>query len=256
MSSIFDWVLNTMGALEHLQQFGHKATSPAGFDRSSRVMLTFLTPLAWLLLAVGLVWGLAFAPADYQQKNVYRIIYLHVPSAALSLSVYVMMASAAAIYFIWRIELAALFARASAPYGAMLTALALISGALWGRPTWGTYWTWDARLTSELILLFIYLAYILLQNSFDERHLGDRLAALLAIVGLINIPIIHYSVVWWRSLHQGATIFKFAAPAIAPAMLWPLLISLAAFYLLFFSYVTKEMQNLMLSARINRLMAR
>lgn len=245
-----------MGILEQLQRFGHKATSPNGFDRLSGLILVWLTPLAWLLLAVGVVWGLAFAPADYQQKNVFRIIYLHVPSAALSLSVYVMMALAAAIYFIWRIELAALFARAAAPYGALMTTLALTSGALWGKPTWGTYWTWDARLTSELILFFIYLGYILLQHSFEERPLGDRLSALLAIVGLINVPIIHYSVVWWRSLHQGATIFKFAAPAIAPLMLWPLLISLTAFYLLFFSYVGKEMQNLILVRRIDRLMGR
>ncbi len=245
-----------MGIFEQLQRLGHQAANPTVFNRSSDLALNWLTPIAWLLLAIGVIWGLVFAPIDYQQKNVFRIIYLHVPSAALSLSVYIMMTIAAAIYFVWRIKLAALFARAAAPYGALSTALALTSGAIWGKPTWGTYWTWDARLTTELILLFIYLAYILLQNSFDERHLGDRLSALLAIVGLINIPIIHYSVVWWRSLHQGATIFKFAAPSIALSMLYPLLICLIAFYLLFFSYVAKEMQNLILAQRINRLMER
>lgn len=136
-----------------------------------------------------------------------------------------------------------------------MTALALITGAIWGKPTWGTYWTWEPRLTSELILLFIYLAYILLQASVEDRQQADRLGAILAIVGVINIPIIHYSVVWWNSIHQGATLFKLARPSMPPSMLWPLLLSLLAFYLLFFSYILKAMQNIILERRIQRVLA-
>ena len=171
------------------------------------------------------------------------------------MSIYVMMAVASFVYFVWRVGLCATFALAAAPYGALMTALALISGAIWGKPTWGTYWTWEPRLTSELILLFIYLAYMLLQASIEDRQQADRLAAILAIVGVINIPVIHYSVVWWNSIHQGATLFKLERPSMPPEMLWPLLLSIAAFYLLFFSYVLKSMQNLILERRIHRLLA-
>ena len=164
-----------------------RAASPAGFERLSARGLPWLAPLAWALLALGTVWGLAFAPMDYQQKNSFRIIYVHVPAAMLSMSVYVMLAAAALVFFVWRSRLAAFFARAAAPYGALMTAIALATGAIWGKPTWGTFWTWDARLTSELILLFLYLAYMLLQASIEEREQADRLAAILAIVGVINI---------------------------------------------------------------------
>lgn len=239
-----------------LQRWGHKLSAPAGFDKFTACTLPWLTPLAWATLIVAFVWGLAFAPMDYQQKNVFRIIYVHVPSALLSMSIYMMMAVASICYFIWRLPLAAIFARAAAPYGALLTALALITGSIWGKPTWGTYWTWDARLTSELILLFIYLGYIMLQNSFEDRHLGDRMSAILCIVGVINIPIIHYSVVWWNTLHQGATLKIIGKSEIADSMLWPLLIAMLAFYLLFFSYVIRAMQNQILQTRISRIMER
>lgn len=237
---------------KRLQQWGHKTASPQGFDRLAGRILPWLYPLGWLLLAIGIVWGLAFAPMDYQQKDSFRIIYIHVPSAALSMSIYIMMAGASLIFFVWRVKICALFARVCAPYGAAITALALITGAIWGKPTWGAYWTWDARLTSELILFFLYCAYIALQSSLDDRNQADRLAAILAIVGVINIPVIHYSVVWWNSLHQGATIFKFAKPSIAPQMLWPLLITLAASYLLFFAYSIKGIQIQILKNRIAR----
>lgn len=241
---------------KRLQKWGHQWSSPKGFDRLTGYILPWLTPLAWLSLTIGVVWGLAFAPQDYDMENSFRIIYIHVPSAALSLSIYVMMAVASFMFFVWRIRLAAYFARAAANYGALVTALALITGAIWGKPTWGTYWTWDARLTSELILLFLYLAYILLQASLEDRDQADRLSAILAIVGVINIPIIHYSVVWWNSLHQGATLFKVGAPSITGSMLWPLLVCLLAFYLLFFSYALKQMQNLILERRIERALQR
>lgn len=244
-----------MGLWQRFNKWGHQFASPAGFDRLCGYILPWLTPLAWALFAIALVWGLAFAPADYQQKDSYRIIFVHVPTAALSMSVYVMMAVASFVYFVWRVELCAVFARAAAPYGALMTALALVSGAIWGKPTWGTYWTWEPRLTSELILLFIYIAYMLLQAGIEDRRQADRLSAILAIVGVINIPVIHYSVVWWNSIHQGATLFKMGRPSMPPEMLMPLLVSLLAFYLLFFSYVLKSMQNHILERRIHRLLA-
>ncbi|SUO96419.1 heme ABC transporter permease CcmC [Suttonella ornithocola] len=237
---------------KRLQKWGHRITSPQGFDHLAARILPWMMPLAWLILVVALIWGLAFTPIDARQKNVFRIIYIHVPSAALSMSIYLMIATASLIFFIWRIKLCALFCRTAAPYGTLLTALALITGAIWGKPTWGTYWTWDARLTSELILFFIYCAYIALQNSIDDRNQADRISAILAIVGIINIPIIHYSVVWWNSLHQPATLFKIGQPSIAPEMLWPLLLALLANYLLFFVYAIKGIQTQILQARITR----
>lgn len=243
-----------MGIWKKIEKWGHKINSPAGFERFSGKILPWLSPSAWILFIIALVWGLAFAPMDYQQKNVFRIIYIHVPTAALSLSIYVMMAIASFCFFVWRVRLMAIFSHSAAIFGALMTALALITGAIWGKPTWGTYWTWDARLTSELILLFLYIAYISLQMSIENKEQRDRLCAILAIVGVINIPIIHYSVVWWNSLHQGATIFKLGAPSISPSMLYPLLLALISFYLLFFSFVLKEMQNKILEIRLKRLL--
>ena len=211
-----------------------------------------LAILGFSLLFISLIWGLYFTPDDYQQGRVFKIIYIHVPTAALSMSIYVMMAIAYGIFFIFRFKIAAFFARSAAVYGATMTALALITGAIWGKPTWGTYWTWDARLTSELVLFFLYLAIIALRTSISNQNQADKMAAILAIVGLINIPIIHYSVVWWNSLHQGATIFKMAKPSIAPEMLYPLLISLLAFYLIFFSFAFKFIENLILENKILR----
>ena len=151
--------------MNFLHKWLQRRVSPAGFERLSAAVLPWLAPLAWALLAVGAVWGLVFAPMDYQQKNSFRIIYIHVPAAMLSMSIYVLLALASLLFFVWRSRIAAFFARAAAPYGALMTAVALATGAIWGKPTWGTFWTWDARLTSELILLFLYLAYMLLQAS-------------------------------------------------------------------------------------------
>ena len=211
--------------------------------------------LGFSLLFIALIWGLYFSPNDYQQGSVFKIIYLHVPTAALSLSVYVFMAIAYGLFFIFRLQVLAFFARSCAIYGAVMTALALITGAIWGKPTWGTYWTWDARLTAELILFFLYLAIIALRMSLNNQNQADKITAILAIVGLINIPIIHYSVVWWNSLHQGATIFKMAKPSIAPEMLYPLLISLLAFYLIFFAFSLKFIENLSLEKKLFRKLA-
>ena len=181
------------------------------------------------LFAAGLYGGLALAPADYQQGESYRIIYIHVPSAWLSMFVYAVLAAASAISLIWRMKLAEAVARASAPVGAAYTFLALITGSLWGKPMWGTWWVWDARLTSELILLFLYLGYMALVAAIDDRRTASRAGAVLAVVGVVNLPIIHFSVEWWNTLHQGPTVTKFDQPSIAISMLIPLLLMAAAF---------------------------
>ncbi|SJL82404.1 heme ABC transporter permease [Vibrio palustris] len=195
--------------------------------------------IPWLMLAtmltliIGLVWGLAFAPADYQQGNSFRIIYIHVPTAIWSMGIYVAMAVCALVSIVWQQRLASVMMRAMAPIGAVYTFIALVTGSIWGKPMWGTWWVWDARLTSELILLFLYLGVIALYQSFDDRKSGVDAAGILALVGVVNIPIIHYSVNWWNTLHQGQTISQFAKPSIALDMLWPLLINIIAFALLF-----------------------
>ncbi|MBT8137761.1 MAG: heme ABC transporter permease [Gammaproteobacteria bacterium] len=189
---------------------------------------------ALLLLLAGAYGGLVIAPADYQMGDGFRIIYVHVPSAWMSLFVYVVMASAAAVGLIWRIKLAHAVAASCAPIGAWFTFLALATGAIWGKPMWGTWWVWDARLTSELVLLFLYLGYIALHSAIDERGRADRAAGLLAIVGVVNVPIIHYSVEWWTTLHQPASIAKLGAPSVRdPAMLVPLLVMAIGFKLYF-----------------------
>jgi heme exporter protein C len=180
---------------------------------------------------MGLYLGLVMAPSDYQQGESYRIIYIHVPSAWMSLFIYVVMAISAAIGLIWRIKLAEVVAISSAPIGASFTFLALATGSLWGKPMWGTWWVWDGRLTSELLLLFLYLGVISLHNAIEDKRTAARAVAILAIVGVVNIPVIHYSVEWWNTLHQGPTVTKFDAPSIHWSMLIPLLIMALAFKL-------------------------
>ena len=184
-----------------------------------------------LLMLAGLYLGLVVAPPDYQQGESYRIIFIHVPSAWMSLFIYVVMAGSSAIGLIWRIKLAEVIAISSAPIGASFTFLALATGSLWGKPMWGTWWVWDARLTSELLLLFLYLGVIALYNAVEDKRTAARAAGILAIVGVVNIPIIHYSVEWWNTLHQGPTVTKFDAPSIHLSMLIPLLLMALAFKL-------------------------
>lgn len=180
--------------------------SPQNFYRISEKLIPwFLYPFIALTL-VGLYWGLVVSPADYQQGDSVRIMYVHVPAAWMSLLIYVVMAIAGAIGLIWQIKLANVVASVSAPIGAAFTFLALVTGAVWGKPMWGTWWVWDARLTSELILLFLYLAYMSLNNAFDNPKTAAKASSVLAIVGLVNIPIIYYSVEWWNSLHQGSSV--------------------------------------------------
>ena len=191
---------------------------------------------AGVLLAAGLYGALVYAPPDYQQGEGFRIIYVHVPAAWMSLFVYMVMASAGAAGLIWKTKVSDAVARSCAPLGAAFTLLALVTGSLWGKPMWGTWWVWDARLTSELILLFLYLGYMALQSAIEERRTAARAGAVLALVGVVNIPIIHYSVVWWNTLHQGPTVTKLGAPSIAISMLVPLLIMSLA-YMCYFAAV-------------------
>jgi len=192
---------------------------------------------------VGLYSGLVLAPPDYQQGESYRIMFVHVPAAWMSLFIYMVMAGAGAIGLIWRIKLADVIAASCAPVGASFTFLALATGSLWGKPMWGTWWVWDARLTSELILLFLYLGVIALRSAIDDRRIAARAVAVLTLVGVVNIPIIHYSVEWWNTLHQGPTVTKFDAPSIHPAMLWPLLEMALAFKLYFVTVVLLNARN-------------
>jgi heme exporter protein C len=191
---------------------------------------------AAVLLIAGLYGALIYAPPDYQQGQGFRIIYVHVPAAWMSLFVYMVMASAGAAGLIWKTKVSDAVARSCAPLGAAFTLLALVTGSLWGKPMWGTWWVWDARLTSELILLFLYLGYMALQSAIEERRTAARAGAVLALVGVVNIPIIHYSVIWWNTLHQGPTVTKLGAPSIAISMLIPLLIMTLA-YMCYFAAV-------------------
>jgi heme exporter protein C len=211
----------------------HKLSSPPYAYRTVGLMRPWLFWPAVLLMLVGAFGGLVLAPEDYQQKDAFRIIYVHVPSASLSLMIYTVMAVAAGVGLIWRIKLAHAVAAACAPIGAWFTVATLATGSIYGRPMWGTWWEWDPRLTSELILLFLYLGYMALRASFDDTQRADRASAILAIVGVVNVPIVKYSVVWWNSLHQAPSISKLAAPSIEGSMLWPLLIMMLAFVLYF-----------------------
>jgi len=214
-------------------QFFHKLGSPKWFyDIASRLMPWLLWSGVALFLA-GVIWGLAFAPPDYLQGNSYRIIFIHVPSAFLAQSVYIMMAVAATVTLVWRMKLADVFVKSAAPVGAVLTFLALFTGAVWGKPTWGTWWIWDARLTSMLILLFLYFGAIALGSAISDEKSSARAVAVLVLVGVVNIPIIKYSVEWWNTLHQPAT-FKLTEKPSMPADMWvPLLLAVLGLYLLF-----------------------
>ena len=216
-------------------EFIHKFGSPPHFWRLSESMIPWFGWIALVLIAVGTVGGLWIAPPDYQQLDAFRIIYFHVPSAWLSQFGYVLMAVAAAVGLVWRIKLAHAVAAACAPIGASFTIVALATGSIWGKPMWGTWWVWDARLTSTLVLLFLYFGYMALRAAIDDENRADRASALLAIIGVINIPIIKYSVEWWNTLHQPATISKLGKPAMEPAMLIPLLIMWLGFTFFFFA---------------------
>ncbi|MFT5115409.1 MAG: heme exporter protein C [Parasphingorhabdus sp.] len=213
----------------------HRLGSPQSFYRLSTILTPWLGWLSLLLFLCGLYGGLILAPTDYQQGDSYRIIYIHVPAAWMSMFCYLALAICGLVSLIWRMKLADAVARATAPIGVSFTFIALFTGSIWGKPMWGTWWVWDARLTSELILLFLYLGFMALQAAIDDRRNAARAGALLAVVGVVNLPIIHYSVEWWNTLHQGPTVTKFDKPSIDYSMLVPLLIMFAAFKTLYFS---------------------
>lgn len=215
--------------------FFHKLASPKHFYRISGYLISWLGLITALLLLAGLYLGLFVAPPDYQQGESYRIMFVHVPSAWMSLFIYVFMAVLSAIYLIWNIKLADVMASSSAALGASFTFIALATGSLWGKPMWGAWWVWDARLTSELILLFLYLGYIALVSAIEDQRSAARAGGVLILVGVVNIPIIHYSVEWWSTLHQGPTVTKFDKPSIHISMLLPLLLMAAAFQLYYFT---------------------
>lgn len=211
-------------------QWFHRLGSPRWFYRKTGALLPWLGGISLILLVVGSVWALAFSPVDYKQGNSYRIIYLHVPAAFLALAGYYIMAVAGAVGLIWRMKLAFIVMKSAAPLGAALTFLSLVTGSIWGKPTWGTWWEWDARITSMLILLFLYLGIMALQSAFQSRDSADKASAILALVGTVNIPIIYKSVDWWYTLHQPATLKLTSASTIHPSMLYPLLTMILAFY--------------------------
>ncbi len=207
--------------------------NPARFMRLSAKAVPWCAWAAVLVLAVGLFWSLVVAPPDYQQGDTVRIMYVHVPAAWMALSIYLFVAVASAVALVWRHPLAEVAARAAAPIGAAFTFVCLATGSLWGRPMWGAWWVWDARLTSVLILFFLYLGYIALANAFDDPSRGGRAAAVLALVGVVNLPIIKFSVDWWNTLHQPASVMRIGGPRIDISMLAPLLIMAVGFTLLF-----------------------
>ncbi len=220
-----------------------KFLAPKTFYATSTVLLPWVAVLFILCFGYGLIAGLFIAPADYQQGDGFRIIYVHVPSAFTSMAIYLVMASAALVTLVWRVKVAAICMSCSARIGAWFTLLALITGSIWGKPMWGTWWIWDARLTSMLILFFLYLGFIALQSVISDSQTRERASAVIAIAGVINLPIIHYSVIWWNTLHQGPSLSQFKTPSIAPAMLHPLLAMIAAFMLFYGLILLQRMRN-------------
>ena len=231
--------------------FLHRFASPPHFYRLSGLIAPWIGWICLGLMVGGLYGGLVAAPPDYQQGESYRIIFVHVPSAWMSMFIYVVVAGASAIALVWRIKLAEIVAIESAPVGAWFTFLALVTGSLWGKPMWGTYWVWDARLTSELILLFLYLGVIGLHAAIEDRRTAGRASGLFAIVGVVNIPIIHYSVEWWNTLHQGPTVTKLSAPSIHVSMLVPLLLMAVSFKLFYVTVLLRRARTEVLERERN-----
>jgi heme exporter protein C len=196
-----------------------------------------------LAMLVGVGWGLAFAPTDYQQGDTYRIIYLHVPAAVLAESCYLSLGGAGFVYLVWQMKMAPIFIKSMAPIGAAMAAIALLSGAIWGKPTWGTWWVWDARLTSVLVLFLLYMGIIALQNTLEDAALANQATAIVSVLGLINLPIIKYSVNWWNTLHQPASFSLTEKPAMPMEMWLPLLIAVIGFYCLVAGLVMWRMQS-------------
>lgn len=208
-----------------------KYSAPKIFYAVAGRLIPWFAGLAAVLTVAGLYIGFVLAPTDAQQGEAYRIIFIHVPAAWMSMLIYLVMAGYAGLGLIFNTRLSSMMATALAPTGAMFTFLALWTGALWGKPTWGAWWVWDARLTSELILLFLYIGFMSLQAAIDDRRRADRAGALLALVGVVNVPIIYFSVKWWNTLHQGASVSVTSAPSMAAVMLMGMLVMALAFWM-------------------------
>lgn len=228
-----------------------KLASAKHFYPFAGKLIPWLTGITLLLLVYGVYLGLFVAPPDYQQGESVRIMFIHVPSAWMSMFIYAMMAGAAAIGLVWKIKLADSFASACAPIGTSFTLLALLTGSLWGKPMWGTWWVWDARLTSELILLFLYIGFMALQSAIDEPRRAARAGAVLVLIGVINLPVIHYSVEWWNTLHQPTSVTRMDGPRIHSSILVPLLVMAAAFKFYFFTVVLIRMRAAILEVERN-----
>ncbi len=228
--------------------------NPKRFLDLSRRIQPWLGGATALLLAVGFYWSLFISPADYQQGQSVKIMFVHVPAAWLSMFAYACLAGASITGLVWKHPLADQAAKAAAPLGAAFTFLALLTGSLWGKPMWGTYWEWDARLTSELIMLFVYLGYIALWDAIEDPNRAARAAAVLAIVGAVNLPIIHFSVDWWNTLHQPSSILRSGGPSIDSSFLWPLAIMALGYQLLFFWLWLLRIRTEILKRRARTLM--
>jgi heme exporter protein C len=226
--------------------------NPHRFLSFARWLIPAAGGLAFVLLVVGFVLGFG-APADYQQGETVRIMYLHVPAAWLALGVYTLMAIAALGTLVWRHPLADVSAKAAAPIGATFALICLLTGSFWGRPMWGAYWVWDARLTSMLVLFLLYLGILALWRAIEDPGTAGRAAAILTLVGFINVPIVKFSVDWWKTLHQPASVFRLDGPAIHPAILWPLLICFAGFAAVFVALHLAAMRNEILRRRVRTL---
>ena len=232
----------------------HRFANPGQFLRLSGAVLPWLTAGAVALTTLGLVWGLFFAPADWQQGDAVRIMYVHVPAAWLASAGYMALAICSVLSLVWRHPLADLAAVEIGPVGAGFTALCLATGSLWGKPMWGAWWVWDARLTSVLVLFFLYLGHVALVRAFDDPTRGYRAGAILALVGVVNLPIIKFSVDWWNTLHQPASIAMTGAPTMALSMLWPLLIAAVGYMLTFAAIVVARTRAAVMERRVRGLL--
>jgi heme exporter protein C len=220
-----------------------RLANPARFMRLSSAVLPFFTVVSVLVLGIGLYLALIAAPPDYQQGESVRIMFVHVPAAWMALFVYLILATACGVALVWKHPLAEIAAQAAAPIGAAFTLVCLVTGSLWGRPMWGTWWVWDARLTSVLVLFFLYLGYIALVNAFDDASRGTRAGSVLALVGIVNLPIIKFSVDWWNTLHQPASVFRMGGPTIDKSLLIPLLVMAVGYMLLFTTLLMVRMRT-------------
>ncbi|MDG2060994.1 MAG: heme ABC transporter permease CcmC [SAR86 cluster bacterium] len=230
-----------MNSWKKIKSWFIKMGSTPGFFNSTTRYVSWFGLFAFLILTFGLIWGIFFSPPDYKQGEVYRIIYIHVPSAILAESVLITMSIFGFLNLVWRVKIAGMLVRSAAPIGASFTFLALISGSIWGYPTWGTWWVWDARLTSTLLLFFIYASIIGLYSFSDNQLKGDKSISLLSIVGIAIIPIIKKSVDWWQTLHQPSTFSLTSSPSMSPEMYIPLAICVIGFY---FIYIFMLIQRL------------